>query len=334
MNIRKLIIEDVRCFSGRQEFRIRPVTFLVGENSTGKSTALGCFQILADFMEERYAWSLDPDFNADPYQMGAFADIVRKARPAKESFQIGLEFQDETTDDTITHLLTLGEKERGSEPVIREQRIVFPEGEISMIAREKQNGASKESVNFPHHLEVKEVVREGEKKKFVVSLLGPGSPAFRALSLGLAWLRGEKNFSPELEELRNFTENLPPYRPWAAGGVFSFAPIRSRPQRTYDPLKERMEPEGGDMPMFLSNTFISYKKAWESIRQRLVGFGKVSGLFSDISVRKLGGSRGDPFQLRIKVKGPSANLADVGYGVSQLLPILVRIFNTGVHATF
>ena len=55
MNIRKLIIEDVRCFAGRQEFDIRPLTFLVGENSTGKSTILGCFDTLISFCEVK-AW--------------------------------------------------------------------------------------------------------------------------------------------------------------------------------------------------------------------------------------------------------------------------------------
>ena len=34
----------------------------------------------------------------------------------------------------------------------------------------------------------------------------------------------------------------------------------------------------------------------------------------------------DPFQLQVKVRsGPRANLMDVGYGVSQILPILVDV---------
>ena len=37
----------------------------------------------------------------------------------------------------------------------------------------------------------------------------------------------------------------------------------------------------------------------------------------------MGRSPSDPFQLRIKANGPDANLVDVGYGVSQSLPIVV-----------
>ena len=50
MNITQFTMEEVRCFAERQEFNIRPLTFLVGENSTGKTTALGCFQILANYL--------------------------------------------------------------------------------------------------------------------------------------------------------------------------------------------------------------------------------------------------------------------------------------------
>ena len=91
MNIRKLIIEDVRCFAGRQEFEIRPITFLVGENSTGKSTALACLQTLHDFLSVPLTLSLD--FNAESYNLGAFADIVRISRPKKSSFQLGIELE-------------------------------------------------------------------------------------------------------------------------------------------------------------------------------------------------------------------------------------------------
>ena len=88
MSIRKLIVEDVRCFEGRQELEIRPITFLVGENSTGKSTALACLQTMMNFIDRPYA-DAGLDFNNAPYNLGAFSDIV--SRPEKESFRLGVE---------------------------------------------------------------------------------------------------------------------------------------------------------------------------------------------------------------------------------------------------
>ena len=338
MNIRKLIIEDVRCFAGRQEFHIRPLTFLVGENSAGKSTALACFQTLADYIGRPLVSGFDfpfgPDFNIEPYRMGAFADIVRRARPAKESFQIGFGFQGETEQETVEYLLTLAEKERGSEPVIREQKITSPGGEV--IAQEKRTGRPDMLRALSSNSEVIDFIREGRKKKFFVNLPNPGMSAFYWLDLQF-FVRNtrKKNFPFKEKEFRRFlTENpaLSFKDGVLAGGLFqdtmSFAPIRSKPQRTYDPLKEETTPEGGEVPMLLMNMARTDKKRWGELKERLVRFGKASGLFSDISVRRLGKSTGDPFQLQIKVKGPRANLMDTGYGVSQLLPVLVRIFNT------
>ncbi len=69
------------------------------------------------------------------------------------------------------------------------------------------------------------------------------------------------------------------------------------------------------------------KDEWEILKQQLVEFGKSSGLFQNIEIQNLGGSLGAPFQLKIKVRGPNSNIIDVGYGVSQILPILVHILS-------
>lgn len=57
-----------------------------------------------------------------------------------------------------------------------------------------------------------------------------------------------------------------------------------------------------------------------------MAFGRESGLFADIKIRGRGAQMSDPFQLQVKVRtGPHANIMDVGYGVSQSLPILVDV---------
>ena len=68
------------------------------------------------------------------------------------------------------------------------------------------------------------------------------------------------------------------------------------------------------------------KSNWEMLHDGLVEFGGHSGLFSDIRVKRHGRQMSDPFQLQVKVRGGyHANIMDVGYGVSQSLPILVDI---------
>ena len=112
--------------------------------------------------------------------------------------------------------------------------------------------------------------------------------------------------------------------------VFSTSPIRSRPKRTYDPTREFDDPEGSDVPMYLMRIEATEKKNWEALKTQLVEFGRNSGLFENIDVKNFGRSLGAPFQLQVKVRGPNANMVDVGYGVSQILPILVQILNPSI----
>ncbi len=333
MNIRKLIIEDVRCFAGRQEFNIRPLTFLVGENSTGKSTVLGCFQTLHNFTKSR-SYSADLDFNAEPYQMGAFADIVRKSTPRKRKFLLGFEAQLKNNGEKIEYSLTLTEREKGSEPVVEEQKLIVPGNEIILLFGEEQDVERISSLS--DRLEVVDSSKGAGNKKFTVRVPLSFFPlgTFRLLDyLHYILQEDRKKLSSTEEELRICVEKFPELDDIWDNYSYSFAPIRSKPQRTYDPVKEAISPEGGDIPMMLSNISRSDKERWEKLKEGLIKFGKSSGLFTDIHVRRLGKSVGDPFQLQIKVRGPKANMIDVGYGVNQLLPILVRLLTVPQRMT-
>jgi predicted ATPase len=65
------------------------------------------------------------------------------------------------------------------------------------------------------------------------------------------------------------------------------------------------------------------KRHWQVLQAALAKFGSGSGLFSKIEIVNKGKKEGDPFQIGVKSGGPVFNLIDVGYGVSQALPILV-----------
>ena len=108
------------------------------------------------------------------------------------------------------------------------------------------------------------------------------------------------------------------------------APMRSKPERTYNPLTAAMEPGGGDVPMYMNQ--IAGSGEWESLQKELCEFGKQSGMFNDIRIKKpLGEGAGAPFQIEFKIGDNFTNIMDVGYGVSQLLPILVRMMRQETH---
>ncbi len=339
--INRFFLRDVRCFEGSHTFEIRPLTFLVGENSTGKSTVLGSLHALGSCLEYRYA---DIDFNSEPYQMGAFADIVRRSRPRKQDFQLGLEISTDGSA-TLQFFVTLTEKERGSEPFFRSARWIFDDGEIVLSALDDNRDERDRGFH----------VTQISPDRFHIQLDNAGLWQFVLFELPYLGAYIEKaepsnasqpDSSMAAKNLqafvnRKFSEGRGTREAYRFGPFFglhsssirSIAPVRSKPKRTYDPLKETETPDGSEIPVALMNLSISRKAEWAELRTRLLDFGRASGLFSDIAIRRLGGSRGDPFQLQIKVSGPRANLMDVGYGVSQVLPILVRIL-TGRHATF
>ena len=315
MNITELIIKDVRCFAGEQKFAIRPITFLVGENSTGKSTALGCLQILNNAIHQG---EKGLNFNTEPYFMGTFSDIVRRSRPSIRELQIGIGIKD-GSKGTTKYCLTLAKKDKGSEPVIQQHQILFQNGS-KIIIKQKNKYQPERRDN-----KIKGRLQEQGKRPIVFE--SAGSVHYPLLDLLNSVKHEIKSSYPKAKNIGNklesSIENI-----GHVNIISSFAPIRSKPKRTYDPFKEEWDPEGDEIPMVLNNISRSkrQKEAWHRLEKELAKFGKSSGLYKEISVKKLGESTASPFQLQIKVRGPRVNLIDVGYGVSQILPVLVRIF--------
>ena len=321
MKITQFTMEQVRCFAERQTLEIRPLTFLVGENSTGKTTALACFQVLASYLRDSRL-----DFNADPYSMGVFKDIVRNSRPKAKTFKLGF------TTDIAEWIVEFGEKIGGIEPAVSSAKLKFSDGEI--VFKIEDGSAEKQNrlVAFDKKNNYYEVNYDHEDLELLLE-----RPSFCFLgSRSVRLLKGDSEGKTALANFLKPYENSEklPDRPWDIGSrltVSSMSPIRSRPKRTYDPTREFNDPEGSDIPMFLMRIEATQQKEWEKLKTQLVEFGKSSGLFQNIEVKNFGRALGTPFQLKFKVRGPNTNIIDVGYGVSQILPILVHILNSDIE---
>jgi hypothetical protein len=105
----------------------------------------------------------------------------------------------------------------------------------------------------------------------------------------------------------------------------SLAPVRSKPRRTYDRVGVEFDPEGDYMPSLLKTVLTARNgKDRDALLAALKTYGGESGLFDELTIRRLGDQPGDPFQIQIVTGGVKVNLADVGYGVSQSLPVVVE----------
>ena len=80
-------LTDVRCFAGEQRADLSKMTLLVGENSVGKTTFLGCLNALGrlaglDDLEDHTS-----GFNQAPFSMGSFDTL---ARSGSSSFRVAI----------------------------------------------------------------------------------------------------------------------------------------------------------------------------------------------------------------------------------------------------
>ena len=327
---REVILQDVRCFQDEQRGRLRPITLLVGENSTGKTTFLGCYRVLHR-MFSRQEIDKFPDFNEEPFAMGSFRDIVRSRRGPSgriNEFKIGL-LVDQARDDLMSRYeLSVTFHEKGSEPVASSLRFQFKSDEFLGL-RAVENGTI---VQIPDRTEEMNGVPLVHAMSILNLLINapdwPWSPS------------GFSNLKPIADYLHNpFSRRgatkksrRPANRPHVGFGfphlpeLIPVAPLRSKPRRTYDPIRETASPEGEHVPMLMIRLDRTDTPHWKSLHDDLVKFGRGSGLFKDIKVKRHGRQMNDPFQLQVKVRsGSYANIMDVGYGVSQSLPILVDV---------
>ena len=68
-------------------------------------------------------------------------------------------------------------------------------------------------------------------------------------------------------------------------GLHWIAPIRTKPQRTYDSTEVKEDPEGRHIPYVIRRAIKGKRKDAKLLRSALERFGKASGLFSKINIR-------------------------------------------------
>lgn len=68
----ELTLKNFRCFRDEQTVRLAPLTLLVGDNSTGKTSFLAMIRALWDVA----SLQRPPDFKEDPYDLGSFDEIA------------------------------------------------------------------------------------------------------------------------------------------------------------------------------------------------------------------------------------------------------------------
>ena len=335
VSMNSVTLENFRCFGEKQTVRLAPLTLLVGENSTGKTSFLALIRALWDMA---YAARI-PDFRETPWDLGSFDEIAhhRGARGGRAD-RIGTGF-------------TLGRRVRGGAPnefrftLAKDRTAPAP---VNIYRARRENWISETLLpSEPYSLAVgtdrgEWRLRAGDD--FPVSRDGYiAQHAWYVFSSYSRFRMDEfepTEDSPEMghgdfAKIRNVSARHAPLRSMRP---FASAPVRSEPLRTYDPSRIYVDPEGDYVPVYLAEAKASDPDTWQFLKRGLERFGGAAGLFDEIDIKQFG-DFGGPFQIRVKkhdggYKGPWRNIADVGYGVSQALPVLTELVRPDTPDTF
>lgn len=318
----RVSLTNVRGFEGTHFVQIRPLTVLIGENSSGKTTLLA--SIFAAL--NRQFPTAENLFNRAPFDLGSF-DTIATYRGGKygraTNFTLGWEIRDAALSATF----------HNADGTPRLNAFTAKDGDNSIHGR---TSAGEMLIDLATQDEPSDDPRGHRRNKsshnyhFTVPAQTASSKTFRFDSLfgylveSIQPLSREGKLTAELARLLTNVQRMMLGLRASLPHVTALSPLRTRPRRTYDELNDEFKPEGDHVPLILARLLAGKHKEHGPEIQTLLKFGAASGLFEKIDVKRLGKQPSDPFQVRIKMKGPDANLVDVGYGVSQALPIAME----------
>ena len=319
----KIYLENVRSSGGWHEIPIAPATILLGENSAGKSTLLG---MLAVVQHEGFPFSGN-FFNQFPFEFGGFKTIANNKKEVSH-FSVG--FEAEIRDyfrnpkDKVDELVSIGIiaafRENDGLPVPCCIFAWMGDVAISYYENDSKNLILSDKLKIPANLQIRSII-SSEKS--------PHGLTAQHLLRSYYQNKEEEKKSNKNEANEESLEHMlhllfgGGFMRRGGSSAMAFAPMRSRPKRTYDQLSDEFSPEGDHVPLMLARATDPENKQATALHKALRDFGSYSEMFTDISVKKLGRGSGDPFQVQVQMGAKKANLMDVGYGVSQILPLIV-----------
>lgn len=349
MMMDEIRLKNFRCFREEQTARLAPLTLLVGENSTGKTAFLAMIRALWDLARRNRV----PNFKEEPYDLGSFDEIAhhRGARGSRaETFEAGFAVTQRTTRD-VSYRLNVVFGKKGTVPVLMKRRFSNEEEGVWIESSRSQVPYNDVSWDFSVATPKGEWTNdEGilwldddhvlSADFFWNSYLGGiGGKSWLELEDYQFVVRrgsGQPDDS-DRELIKRIYDAEQRFR--GCNPLYASAPVRSEPHRTYDPSRPTRDPEGDYVPMYLADLSFRDVTRWKDLKDALEKFGKEAGLFDEISVMPLGKTASGPFQLQIrkfgrKAKGPQRNLIDVGYGVSQVLPVITELLRDDAPPMF
>lgn len=310
---------------------ILDVNFLVGENSTGKTSLLTLIKLLSlsDF------W-FGQQFGTSEISFGHFNDIVSIHEKDRTYFSIGyIQETNHGGGKGDYHLKAFLMTFKGDRGIPHLKTYIFNEGHKEITINFTKKDITYNIYNISKIKTTTEFIKERFSKwtysfKRNYSLpkklprISPSFPPAHIIKLLILHNEFKKQ---DRQPLIPFTAPLLSQIVW-------LAPIRTKPKRTYDEYATEFSPEGAHTP-YLIKKILDRQSDAKNFLKFTKKFGEESGLFESVSTPKYNKkSILSPFELDVVLNKKALNISNVGYGVSQSLPIIVELFTRPVGTSF
>jgi predicted ATP-dependent endonuclease of OLD family len=321
MPIDKLTISNFKGIDEKTEFIIKPLTLFIGPNSSGKSSCIHALAALAQTVKlasSKLPIVLDDEFAQ--VHLGRFIEVIH-SKSYDDQMEIGVslnkpgikvEYEEAreviNSIDDIQAIYSFKSTKRTQDITMEKAEFNVGKKNLTFIKTPKDY-----SVSFNSNiLNTKARHRSGLKLSFTPTL-SPTSTSIEAendqRSLFDAFVLNETIAEIILGELRK-TLYLGPFRQ---------APLRRYQTRGSSPLE--VGSQGEASVTLLANEYVQ-SKARTHIKEVSEWMAEL-GLAKKVEVSRVGNS--DLFDVQVTLNdNATLPIADLGYGMSQILPVLVQ----------
>lgn len=330
--IKKININNFKCYESNN-FEISKITLLTGANSSGKSSLM--YSILSTVQSGEFPFQFSP--NGKYVKMGDFEEIVYKH---DKSINIKIEFELEKNNEIITTVWKI-DKIRNL-PILQK---MTSKSDYYTLEIEKFR---KYDLKFEYFLEKDEnrKARSPEiiKKLFQIIEIESVLSKKNKENFSFDKLKSKINFKfGDFEELESIISKGEFYYLFSIvseikkkfksydDNINFISSFRLYPERTYYETSKN-DLKVGKFGENYEDQIISWETTKSKKLKELVEILKTLGLLEDIKSRRLEGGRFE-ILIRSKPNGIWSSLSDVGFGISQFLPIIVADLQLGKNST-
>ncbi len=327
--MKALYVDNYKGFS-KSLIPIKNINFLVGENSTGKSTILNLLYLLSN----PFFWFGSFEFKLPNVDFGCFNDLVNLNSNNKSYFQIGLINESPKNKTSSFHILKFIEKK--GMPYI---------SEYSYSAGDKIITISYQRTLKYRHFPAPVLDNDFKIIKFFKKIIKSQFEEYtdysiykgyyKKYSLSLFMIANEIQdiLNKDNGKKKSFRLPMASTEDLLISNLLWIAPIRTKPKKTYDEYQIEFSSEGKHIP-YLIKKKLDQRIGKQKFLRFIKKYGKQSSLFDSIDIKKFGKTITSPFELDIIYNNNSLNINNVGYGVSQALRIIIEFFDARNFSTF